>query len=236
MKYAGSKRTIAKYIVPFLLKDIKNDTTFIDIFCGGCNIVENMNGKRIANDINKYLIAFYKEFVYGNFEIPVNISREEYLHMKHNKDEYPKELIGFVGVNFSYRAKWFSGFDDGLREGRMYASGPCAKRLLDNQKKYLKGIEFLNKDYREVETGTNNIIYCDPPYEGTEDKIYCKCKPFVKNEFIEWCKYQAKKGNKIFISEYSMPEEFKCVIELNHTKSLGDLKGTKTTEKLFVLE
>ena len=52
----GSKNRIDKEILPIIL-DNRRDETFVDVFCGGCNIIDKVSGNRIANDKNRYLIA-----------------------------------------------------------------------------------------------------------------------------------------------------------------------------------
>ena len=46
MKYMGSKSRIAKHIVPIIQEKIKenNIKTYIEPFCGGCNIIDKIQG------------------------------------------------------------------------------------------------------------------------------------------------------------------------------------------------
>ena len=60
MKYMGSKARFAKEILPIILKDRKHNQLFIDLFCGGCSICQEVKGNVLANDKNKYLIAMFK--------------------------------------------------------------------------------------------------------------------------------------------------------------------------------
>lgn len=93
----------------------------------------------------------------------------------------------------------------------------------------LKEIQITNLDYREVEIEKDSIIYCDIPYKN--------CAKYVNNdfnhdEFYDW----ARKQNNIFISEYSMPDDFKVVGERNIKGILSSTSNDKTvTEKLFTL-
>ncbi|WP_262499660.1 hypothetical protein [Prevotella amnii] len=41
MKYLGSKRRIAKDILPIILDGMREGDYFIDAFCGGCNLLDN---------------------------------------------------------------------------------------------------------------------------------------------------------------------------------------------------
>lgn len=77
MKYFGSKSRIAKYIVPILQKEIDNNIIklYVEPFCGGCNIIDKIKcERRIANDINPYLIDLLGHVSRGG-ESPVRSSK-----------------------------------------------------------------------------------------------------------------------------------------------------------------
>lgn len=55
MVYQGSKRRYTKYIVPILQEAIDSNSvdTFVDLCCGGCNIIDKIKAeKKIAVDNN----------------------------------------------------------------------------------------------------------------------------------------------------------------------------------------
>ena len=54
MKYQGSKRSIIKKILPFLLENRKNGQYYVEPFVGGGNSIMHVTGKRIGGDINPY--------------------------------------------------------------------------------------------------------------------------------------------------------------------------------------
>ena len=58
MIYMGSKNRIAKFILPLILGDRK-DEWYVEPFCGGCNSIDKVGGLRLAADSNKYLIAIF---------------------------------------------------------------------------------------------------------------------------------------------------------------------------------
>src|SRR3712207_8037558 len=78
MKYMGSKRSIAKDILPIMLDGMDIGDYFIDAFCGGCNVIDKVPNtiNRIANDNNKYLIEMWKMLVTHHWLAPKYISRE----------------------------------------------------------------------------------------------------------------------------------------------------------------
>ena len=75
MKYLGSKRRISKHILPIILKDRKENQVYVEPFVGGCNMIDKVDGIRIGNDINKYLIMFWKAIQNG-FIPPEHITKE----------------------------------------------------------------------------------------------------------------------------------------------------------------
>ena len=110
MKYMGSKNRIAKEIIPIITAG-RTTETFYDLFCGGGNIIDKVVGKRVANDNNKFLIALFKEMQKDNFELPF-IGEIEYKNIQKNKDSYPDWLVGYVGFQLSFGAKFFGGYRD----------------------------------------------------------------------------------------------------------------------------
>ena len=78
----------------------------------------------------------------------------------------------------------------------------------------------------------NAVIYCDIPYKNTG--TYNK-EAFDYESFYSWCEEKTQQGYKVYISEYTMPEDrFECVKEINSTSSFAQTKKTKVIEKIFV--
>lgn len=66
MKYMGSKQRIADEILFAIYIHAKPTDTFVDLFCGGCSVIERVDPKqyrRIANDKNIYLIEMFRLLV-----------------------------------------------------------------------------------------------------------------------------------------------------------------------------
>lgn len=61
------------------------------------------------------------------------------------------------------------------------------------------------------------VIYCDIPYKGTTKY---KTETFPYEKFYEWCK-EMSIHNTVLISEYNMPDDFKCIWEKELKTSLG---------------
>lgn len=60
LNYIGGKYKLLSQILPLFPKKID---TFVDLFCGGCNVGVNVCANKIIyNDINKYLVHLYDTF------------------------------------------------------------------------------------------------------------------------------------------------------------------------------
>lgn len=66
----------------------------------------------------------------------------------------------------------------------------------------LKFLQSFGGDYQQVPIPENAVIYCDIPYNDTNCGKY---DGFDHERFYKW----AEKQDNIYISEYSMPENFK---------------------------
>lgn len=232
MKYMGSKRRIAKYILPIILKDRKPGQWYVEPFCGGCNVIEHVDGKRIANDYNEYVVEMWNALVNRNWQPPTEITEEQYNHIKANKEQYPKELVGFTGIAMTFGATWFGTY---ARDKR-YDNYP-KKRAMEGRKNLMKQVErlqgtiFTSSSYCDIALPENSIIYCDPPYEGVagyKDK-------FNHIAFWQWCRDKKKEGHTIFISEYSAPNDFECIWQSELKTNMNAKYETKPVEKLFTL-
>ena len=225
----GSKRRIAKEILPIIIKDRAPGQWYVEPFVGGFNMIEHVDGNRIGNDINPYLIAMFSALLSG-WDPPKHVSEEEYADIRKNKGNYPPELVGYVGFN-SFGAKFFGGYCREKTGKTDFWKSHLAN--LQKQLPKLRGIVLENKNYWELEIPDNSIVYCDPPYFGTT-----QYRDGIDHTFFwEWIRGLHKAGHTVFVSEYTAPDDFKSIwsktIETNISK---DVKNLKRTEHLFVFK
>jgi DNA adenine methylase len=231
MKYMGSKRKLSKHILPLILQNRKSlSQWYVEPFVGGCNIIDKVKGNRIGNDLNKYVIALFKEMQKDNFELPSHISETDYKEIQDNKDNYPNWLVGYVGFNLSFGAKFFGGYGRDSVGVRDYENE--AQRNLKAQQKYIKDIIFYNLCYKDLIIPENSIIYCDPPYQETQSYYE---QNFNSEEFWDYCRFQVSKNNLVYISEYNAPKDFIIIFSKSVVSSLDLDTGNKTAiERLFI--
>ncbi|MCC1483310.1 DNA adenine methylase [Winogradskyella immobilis] len=227
----GSKARFAKDLLSIILKDRKPNQAYIEPFAGGMNMIDKVDGIRIANDQHQELMAMWQALIYDAWDPPKTISEAEYKHIRTHQTEYPKHLLGYVGFN-SFGGKWFSGYrrdKEGKRDywGEHY-------RNITKQVPNLEGVQLSCQSYTDLEIPKNSIIYCDPPYASTTKYR----DGFNHDEFWSWCREQSKAGHQVFISEYNAPEDFKCIWEKGAKTTFSwhakNLSTKESVERLFV--
>ena len=236
MKYMGSKARIKNEILPLMLKNRTENQYFVDLMGGGMNLIDSVNGNRIANDLNFYLIEMWKELLKG-WKPKKFYSREFYQEVKNNKEKFPPYLVGWIGFNCSYSGKFFNGFA-GVVETKTGTKRNYQEEALKNVMKQiesLKGIKFENKNYYEVEIPKKSIVYFDPPYKNTTKYF----RDFEHDFFYNYVRKLKNEGHQVFVSEYEMPSDFICIWQKEVKSSLsanGKIGGSKNSiEKLFTL-
>ena len=91
-------------------------------------------------------------------------------------------------------------------------------------------LEVSSIDYRDYEHQEGDVVYCDPPYNGTEKY---DGKDFDHNAFYEWAR---TRDYPVYFSEYNAPDDFVCVWSKPICKmfSGGKSAHNKAIEKLFI--
>lgn len=234
MIYMGSKNRIAKHLAPIIQAYIDQGyDNYWEPFVCGANMIDKINCKnRFGSDIDKYVIAILNGLKNG-IEPPKEVSKEMYTEIKENKHKYSDFLVGYVGYELSFGAKWFGGYvkrDDKKSRGDIYSYASCMKQAPN-----LKGINFDVCDFRSYTYLKDFVIYCDIPYKGTTPY---KTNKFPYDEFYDWCRTMCK-NNIVLVSEYYMPDDFKCIwekevkVSLDSNKTSNDNKNIRI-ERLFI--
>mgnify|MGYP002623152110 CR=1 FL=1 len=238
MNYMGNKRRIVNEIMPFLTGALKPGQSYVEPFCGSCSVIQKFpkDTRRIANDNNRYLIAMWKALTDGSWKPPLLIPKTYYNEVRtsYRADDgkFSDALIGWVGFMASRNGRFFDGGYSGYDfDGRDYISENI--RNITAQIPELKGIEWQAGDYSSMTIPDSSLIYCDPPYKDT--KAYSTSKNFDYQDFYDWCRTKATEGHTVFVSEYSMPPDFKPVWRKQVTVAMGTYKTYHPTETLFVI-
>jgi site-specific DNA-adenine methylase len=228
MVYLGSKSRIAKHIVPILQKiiDDNNIQNYYEPFIGGANIIDKIKcTNRYGSDINKYLIALLQARQ-DSIKFPKTISEEEYKQVKNNMNGYEDWYIGLVGFLSSFSTKFFNGY--ARTKGRDIPN----ERIRNFIKQDISNINLSCQSYESLIIKPNSLVYCDIPYKSTTS--YKGTNSFDYEKLYLWCK-QIAKHSTVIISEYDMPDEFECILEINHNVNFASNRDSKDVriEKLY---
>lgn len=201
------------------------DMTWVEPFMGSGKVLFNVKGPRIGNDVNHELIALFKA-VQNGYELPSEVSEEQYNHMKQNQELYPDHLKGFVSFACSFGGKQWGVYARNKNE-RNYAD--IGKRAIMKNKHKMKGVSLYSGDYKKLTIPPNSLIYCDPPYINTTGYGF----EFDHDEFYDWCRQKVDEDHLVFVSEYEAPKDFECVWSKKAFVSLERNKINHKEEKLF---
>jgi DNA adenine methylase len=238
MRYFGGKQRISKPLAKYINSQLKPNQTFIDLFCGSCNVISKIDNKRtrIANDIHPELIAMW-EAVQSGAELPNNILEEQYYYIKKYGESW---LRGFVGFGCSFAGKWWGGYARG-GEDRNYCMN--AKNSTLKKISTMQDVVFTNHGYKEFGIFENSylrksFIYCDIPYK---DSTGYSMGDFNHDSFYQWAyKVKQKYEASIYVSEYlqNVPDFGNVIWKYQSKKDIRNRDGIQepTTEILFTIQ
>lgn len=230
MVYMGSKNRIAKELLPFITANLQSNQWYVEPFVGGCNMIDKVQHPlRLGADSNEYLIALLK-YVQAGGELPEFIDKDEYLKVKANPENYAKWYVGFCGFIASRNGQFFSTYA-GISDTKQGVRNYIKEKRNNLLKQDLSGIQFECCSYDKLEIPDNSVIYCDPPYQATTGYK----DAFDSAKFWEWVRAKSKAGNKVYVSEYTAPNDFKCIWSSELSSTLSN-RNKKSVEKLFIYE
>ncbi len=179
--YIGNKYRIINSIQEFFPEEID---TFVDIFCGGCDVSINTNATTIyANDINYHVINILQEFqkydvnyLLEYIDKTINrwqLSKTNEIGYKSFRDYYnqtkkPLDLYVLMCFSFNYQFRFNGSHDYNNPFGR---NRSCFNETMRNNliafKEQIEDIHFSAKDFYEFDYSilkAGDFIYADPPY------------------------------------------------------------------------
>lgn len=187
LNYTGGKHKLLPQLMPLMLPKLNNDSTFVDLFTGGGNVIVNIPNDctRVANDYCSQVIEIYKTFQekpieyiidYINNQIKLyNLSKENsegYLEFrkKYNEQEQknPLDLFVLICYSFNNQIRFNSKGEYNMPFGKNRSSfNSSIEKNLINFHNNIKNINLLSVDFREVNfdiLDEGDYVYCDPPY------------------------------------------------------------------------
>jgi DNA adenine methylase len=231
VNYQGGKERIARRLTTALLRHSRSREVYFEPFLGAGSTAVLAGSFRAAvlTDAHPDLVLLWRALLFEGWEPPEELTEEHYQALR--KAE-PSPLRAFAGFGCSFGGKWFGGF---ARSGfRAYPAE--AARALKRKARAMRICQVLDvfqADYRALAPGSGAVVYCDPPYEGTESYA---AGNFSSAEFWETAEQWARQGAEVFVSEYVAPigwaPVWSGVVRLQLAGGAGELRQ----ESLYTYE
>ncbi len=183
MNYIGGKYKLLPQILPLFPENIG---TFVDLFCGGCNVGINVSAKRIIfNDNLTYLIELYNKFsslpeneILKHIENRIkqfNLSltnKDGYLELRklYNSEKNPLDLFVLIAYSFNHQIRFNNSheFNNPFGKDRSCFNEHMKTNLLSFLEELSsKNAKFLSRNFDDFDFSNlsyNDFVYCDPPY------------------------------------------------------------------------
>lgn len=183
LNYVGGKNKIINQLLPLFPKDIN---TFVDLFCGGCEVGLNVTCKNlILNDYNLDVINFYNYLKTNDAEKILELidriilendlsmyNKESYytFRAKYNKFRNPLEFFVLVAHSFNNNIRYnrnnkfnvASGVNRAHFTNNMRSNLKILIEKLQASNVKLSSISFIDFDTSQLTN--NDYVYLDPPY------------------------------------------------------------------------
>lgn len=230
MQYMGGKSRCAKWLREHITPLAVGCHTYLEPFLGGANsfvALSSLCPTRYTSDADENVVVLWKAVSRG-WHPPNAISRERYVELR--TQVYPSPLKSFVGFGCSFGGKWFGGYAANAR-GRNYCG--TAARSIEAARGVFAGTEVLLASYEEwgVDVGPGWLVYCDPPYQGTQGYG----RGFDSPRFWAVMRAWASRGAVVVVSEYAAPDDFTLVADKVSQRSLSAQGSNRqyTVERLW---
>lgn len=183
--YIGNKYRIIDEVTRYFPKEIN---TFVDLFCGGCDVTINTKANRkIANDINSFVIDIFRwlqSHTVSEALAHIKSRIEQYGLSKQNRDGYlafrsfynsnpeavrhPMDLYTLVCYSFNYQFRFNNNHEFNNPFGK---DRSCFSRNMESNlvlfHDLIKNTTFLSKDFVKMDYNLlqeGDFVYADPPY------------------------------------------------------------------------
>jgi len=197
MLYLGGKAKIGARIADAMA--VQPSATYYEPFCGMLGVLRHVRcRRRVASDARLAVVTFWRA-VQSGWLPPSVLSEADYLALKAADDPLdPRTAWAAAGCSFGGR--WWGGLARDPLSDRNFAA--TASAFADKVRRHIVGVEFIHRDYAELDPEPGAVVYCDPPYAGTTD--YPDVGPFDHAAFWgvagRW-----SRTSTVFVSEFTGP-------------------------------
>jgi len=231
MQYLGGKARAGLWVAKALLADTPRRSTYLEPFVGAGWVLWRVapGFRRVeAGDYHQDLCLLWDAILNG-WEPPQEVTRAEYTQLR---DAEPSALRAFAGFGLSFGGKWFGGYASNDR-GDDYCR--AARRGLLRKATGMVGVKVEHRDYRSWSPGSDHLVYCDPPYQGTTQYRGGNVDGFDHDEFWDVMTRWSTSGAQVYVSEYTAPTNLAEVVWEQPVKGSLERRSNNRTviERLY---
>lgn len=225
MNYIGGKYKLLPQLIELFPKTID---TFVDLFAGSFTVTANVKANNyICNDINYKVVEMVRTLCYADIEVVLarihakikeyglsKINAEGYKRFRefYNLNNNPIDLFTLSCFSFNYQFRFNNQleYNNPFGRNRSQYSVVTEKNLINFvEEMKQRQIEFYSRDFRLLSTdrfGSNDFIYCDPPYLITTgsyndgNRGFKDWKEQEENDLLEWLDKSNLQGAKFALS------------------------------------
>ena len=193
MQYLGGKAKIGTRIADAMA--VPPSATYYEPFCGMLGVLRHVRcRRRVASDARLAVITFWRA-VQAGWLPPTTLDEDGYAALKAADDPLdPRTAWAAAGCSFGGR--WWGGF------ARGHTDPSVAHRAAAEAVPHLRGVEFVHRDYADLDPDPGSVVYCDPPYAGTTD--YPDVGPFDHRAFWRTASRWSR-ASTVYVSEFTGP-------------------------------
>jgi DNA adenine methylase len=211
IKWSGSKRSQAEYIVSKFPKEIN---TYYEPFCGGCSILRQLLdsdikvNQYICSDINKDLIDLWNNIKNNPAELSRNYyvmwnelnidddkeRKKQYFYKireRFNKYKNPSDFMFIMRTTTNGMPRYNKNgeFNNSFHITRNGIKPKTLDKIIFEWAELLNknNVQFIHTSYEKIKSHKDDVLYLDPPYANTKGMYY---GTIDYKEFWEWLKNQ----------------------------------------------
>lgn len=269
IKWSGSKRSQSEEIIKRIEK--RDYNTYYEPFCGGCSVLyqllhSDIKFKRyICSDKNKGLINLWNEIkndpeeVIKQYEImwnELNIDddkerKKQYFYnvrARYNKEGSPYDFMFIMRTTTNGMPRYNNNgdFNNSFHVTRNGIIPKSFAKIIREWSEVLNKykVEFIHREYNEIQATKEDFIYLDPPYANTKGMYYGtidydKLWDWIRNQP---CKYMLSFDGKTSSGDetYEVPKDIYSTHEYlysgnsSFSRTLGKSSNEYVEESLYI--
>jgi len=183
LNYTGGKFKLLSQLLPLFPQDMH---TFVDLFCGGCNVGINVQADRVIfNDITPQLYDLYRQWQKDGYDNTIQYVENRIQHFQlsktneagflqlretYNAERDIRDLFVLIAYAFNHQIRFNSAGNFNMPFGRNRSEfNKTMKKNLENFVNQIVSSTyvFMNQSFEQLDLSAltpADFVYCDPPY------------------------------------------------------------------------